>query len=123
MHYSSLLLFYVRSPQESAAFYEKLLATPPVESSETFAMFPMKSGLMLGLWARDGVVPSAGPETGGGELAFALDTDAAVDEQYRVLTARGVAIAQEPTRMEFGYTFVALDPDGHRLRIYTRDGA
>lgn len=122
MHYSSLLLLYVRSPQASAAFYEKLLASPPLESSDTFAMFVMKSGLKLGLWARDGVLPGAGPETGGSELAFCLESNAAVDEQYRAVSALGIAIAQEPTHMDFGYTFLALDPDGHRLRIYARAG-
>jgi predicted enzyme related to lactoylglutathione lyase len=27
-------------------------------------------------------------------------------------------IVQPPTRMEFGYTCTALDPDGHRLRVF-----
>jgi hypothetical protein len=27
-------------------------------------------------------------------------------------------IAQAPTAMDFGMTFVALDPDGHRLRVF-----
>jgi hypothetical protein len=31
---------------------------------------------------------------------------------------RKLPIAQEPTAAEFGYTFVALDPDGHRLRVF-----
>ena len=31
---------------------------------------------------------------------------------------RGLEIIQRPTEMEFGLTFVALDPDGHRLRVY-----
>jgi hypothetical protein len=30
----------------------------------------------------------------------------------------GLVIAQTPARLEFVYTFVALDPDGHRLRAY-----
>jgi predicted enzyme related to lactoylglutathione lyase len=30
----------------------------------------------------------------------------------------GVAIAQKPVEMDFGYTFTALDPDGHRLRVF-----
>ena len=29
-----------------------------------------------------------------------------------------LTIIQQPTRMEFGYTGMALDPDGHRLRLY-----
>jgi hypothetical protein len=27
-------------------------------------------------------------------------------------------MAQTPTEMDFGTTFVALDPDGHRLRVF-----
>jgi predicted enzyme related to lactoylglutathione lyase len=30
----------------------------------------------------------------------------------------GARIAQPPTRMDFGFTGVALDPDGHRLRVF-----
>ncbi|WP_374468302.1 hypothetical protein [Ferrovibrio sp.] len=28
------------------------------------------------------------------------------------------AILQPPTAMDFGYTFLAADPDGHRLRVF-----
>ena len=31
---------------------------------------------------------------------------------------QGIPILQEPTSMDFGFTFLALDPDGHRLRIF-----
>jgi len=31
--------------------------------------------------------------------------------------AKGLAIVQPPENLDFGRTFVALDPDGHRLRI------
>jgi predicted enzyme related to lactoylglutathione lyase len=27
-------------------------------------------------------------------------------------------VAQKPTDMDFGRTFVVLDPDGHRIRVY-----
>ena len=42
--------------------------------------------------------------------------DAAVRELHADWSARGLTIAQAPTAMDFGFTFVALDPDGHRLR-------
>jgi hypothetical protein len=29
-----------------------------------------------------------------------------------------VSIIQEPTDMDFGRTFVGLDPDGHRVRVF-----
>ena len=34
--------------------------------------------------------------------------------------AQGLRILQSITDMDFGRTFVALDPDGHRLRAYVR---
>jgi predicted enzyme related to lactoylglutathione lyase len=30
----------------------------------------------------------------------------------------GLDIIQEPTKMDFGFTFTAADPDGHRLRVF-----
>lgn len=27
----------------------------------------------------------------------------------------------KPTTLDFGYTFVAIDPDGHRLRVCATD--
>ena len=39
-------------------FYGALLQTAPVESSPTFALFLLDSGLKLGLWARDTVAPA-----------------------------------------------------------------
>jgi len=31
-----------------------------------------------------------------------------------------VEILQAPVTLEFGHTFVGADPDGHRLRVYSR---
>lgn len=44
-----------------------------------------------------------------------------VEQLYRDWTARGFAIPLEPTTLAFGYTFVATDPDGHRLRVCATD--
>ena len=85
----NFILLYVDSPAASAAFYVGLLGTPPVENSPTFAMFAMKSGLMLGLWKRDGVAPAAQAGTFGGELAFAVENDAAVSRLHAEWSAKG----------------------------------
>lgn len=55
------------------------------------------------------------------ELAFMVDDDAAVDRLYATWRAAGMPIEQQPTVAVFGRTFVALDPDGHRLRVCTLD--
>lgn len=44
----NLVLFYVKNPAKSEEFYKNLLDTQPIESSPTFAMFIMKTGLRLG---------------------------------------------------------------------------
>jgi catechol 2,3-dioxygenase-like lactoylglutathione lyase family enzyme len=112
----SFILLYVQNPPASAVFYEKLLGRPAVESSTNFSMFVLDNGLRVGLWRRDDVQPKPIAEPGGAEILFHFDDDKAVDTAYADWRERGMTIAQEPTLMDFGYTFVALDPDGHRLR-------
>lgn len=114
----NFVLLYVESPAASAAFYADLLGRPPVELSPTFAMFTMDSGLMLGLWSRRTVAPAASATGCGGEAAFAVADAEAVRALHGEWSRRGLTVAQAPTQMDFGYTFVALDPDGHRLRVF-----
>lgn len=116
----NFVILYVENARESAAFYAELLGKGPVESSANFAMFALSSGVMLGLWTRRDVKPAASP-AGGGELAITVADRAAVlalHEEWR----RNLRIAQEPTEMDFGFTFTALDPDGHRLRVFAPQG-
>jgi catechol 2,3-dioxygenase-like lactoylglutathione lyase family enzyme len=117
----NFILLYVESPKTSEAFYADILGRPAADSSPTFVMFAMTSGVMLGLWKRDGVAPAASAP-GGGEIAFAVPNAEAVDAQCADWRARGLPIVQSPTDMDFGRTFVALDPDGHRLRVFAPAG-
>jgi catechol 2,3-dioxygenase-like lactoylglutathione lyase family enzyme len=118
----NFVLFYVESPAASAAFYQKLLGRPPVEQSPTFAMFAMNSGVMLGLWSRHTVEPATTTAGGGGEIAVTERDAAAVDKTHVEWKELGLPILQAPTNLDFGRTFVALDPDGHRLRVFYPTG-
>ena len=111
----SLAILYVDDPARSAAFYSGLLGLKTIEQSPTFCMLALPSGLALGLWSRGTVEPAAAAAGGGGELAF---TAADVDAVHAEWAERGLPILQAPTEMDFGRTFVALDPDGHRLRVF-----
>ena len=51
-------------------------------------------------------------------MAFTVDDADAVRARHAEWTGRGLTIAQPPTELDFGHTFVALDPDGHRLRVF-----
>ena len=113
----NLVVLYVKDSDASAAFYEKLLDRPIAQSSPKFSVLPLGGGGMLGLWQRDAVEPPIGNELGGGEIVFTVaDTDA-VNAAHETWKTRGAKIALAPTTVPFGHTFVALDPDGHRLRV------
>lgn len=113
----SFVLLYVENPPASAAFYAGLLGKPVAETSATFAMLPLSDEIMLGLWSRRDVEPVA-TAPGGGEVCFSVGDAAEVERTHADWKGRGLPIAQKPTAMDFGHTFVALDPDGHRLRVF-----
>ncbi|WP_409997791.1 MULTISPECIES: VOC family protein [unclassified Bradyrhizobium] len=117
----NLILLYVEDPARSRAFYEKLLGRAPAASFPTYVAFEFTNGLYLGLWstkAANFVSSGTGHRS---ELAFMVDDDAAVDRLYAAWRDAGVSIEQEPSVAVFGRTFVAVDPDEHRLRVCTPD--
>ncbi|MGO8919895.1 MAG: VOC family protein [Stellaceae bacterium] len=114
----SFMILYVDSPKASGSFYADLLGRKPVQASPAFVLFALDSGLMLGLWSRHAVEPAATAAGAGGELAFAVKDAAAVEATFSDWGERGLRIAQKPVDLDFGRSFVALDPDGHRLRVF-----
>lgn len=123
MNHPDLIILYVDNLPASESFYTNLLGMPPAESSPVFAMFVLANGLKLGLWARHMVEPAVTAAAGGGELCIMVDGSAAADALHADWLGRGLKIAQPPTGKEFGYTFVLLDPDGHRLRVFAPGAA
>jgi catechol 2,3-dioxygenase-like lactoylglutathione lyase family enzyme len=119
----SFVLLYVDNPPASAAFYAELLGKQPIENSPTFAMLPLSDAVMLGLWIRRNVDPKAIAPAGGSEIAFTVGNADAVNAMHDDWKRRGIAIAQAPTGMDFGHTFTAQDPDGHRIRVFSRTAA
>ena len=117
----TMTILYVDAPLASADFYAGILGCKPVEAQATFAMFVLEGGARLGLWSRHTVEPAApdGDLGGRGELAFSVADVTTVQTTYADWRTRGLKILQAPTDMDFGHTFTALDPDGHRLRVYT----
>jgi len=116
----NLIILYVDSPARSARFYTELLHKQPVHATDNFAKFKLDSGLMLGLWARQTVTPRAISAGRGGELAIPVPDRETVRALHADWTERGIPIAQPPTDLDIGHTFVGLDPDGHRLRVFAR---
>ena len=113
----NLVVLYVDDAQASSTFYQTLLGCPVAQSSPKFVVLPLGNDVMLGLWQRDAVVPPSASQPACSEISWAVANEEAVRATYETWTTRGVRIAQPPTAMPFGHTFVALDPDGHRLRV------
>lgn len=111
----ALVILLVADPARSASFYRELLGIEPAEQSPTFAMFPLPSGVALGLWSSATTSPPVTGSAGASELCF-IEED--VDGVHESWVQRGIPIAQSPTDLDFGRTFVALDPDGHRVRVF-----
>jgi predicted enzyme related to lactoylglutathione lyase len=118
MSHPNFALLYVDDALISARFYADILEIEPVEAQAAFALFVLRSGLKLGLWAKSDVLPAVTAPSGSSELAIALKSEQEFEHLYQNWQARGVVIAQVPTSMDFGLTFVALDPNGHRLRVF-----
>ncbi|MBH1804683.1 VOC family protein [Stenotrophomonas maltophilia] len=116
----STLLQYVRDVAASATFYSGILGKPPVEQSPGFALFLLGDGAALGLWQRDDVQPAVSAQAGAAELAMLVANPETVQQTHDAWRALGVQILQAPVTLEFGHTFVGVDPDGHRLRVYSR---
>ncbi|MGD8165448.1 VOC family protein [Pantoea sp. FN0307] len=117
----NLLILYVSSPEQSSMFYERLFEKPADVVLPTWAAFTFDNGLSLGLWstqAKDFVSNGQNNRT---ELCFMVTNNEAVEALYTRWVRAGVEIEQPPKDAVFGRTFVALDPDGHRLRVCIPD--
>lgn len=114
----NIVILYVADVPASLAFWSALLGRPAVEEAETFALLPLGGGTMLGLWKVGDVAPAATTTGGGTEICITVGSGAEVDATHADWAARGLAILQAPTEMDFGRTFTTADPDGHRVRVY-----
>ncbi|HYJ12263.1 MAG TPA: VOC family protein [Thermomicrobiales bacterium] len=109
-------ILYVADVPRSVAFYRDLFGVEPVQDLPTFGMFVQSPGRAWGLWQREAVKPAVDAPAGGAEYCLPVESREEIDTLAASWRERGIPIVQEPTEMDFGYTFVALDPDGHRLR-------
>lgn len=121
MNTPNLFLLYVEDPPSSAAFYETLFGRPPTATFPTYAAFTFEGGMTVGLWstsARDFVSAGTGHRS---ELSFMVADTEEVMQLYERWRQAGVTIEQAPHEAVFGLTFVAFDPDGHRIRVCMPD--
>jgi predicted enzyme related to lactoylglutathione lyase len=117
----NLLLFYVRDPLESALFYEKIFSSKPVAAFPTYVAFSFENGLTFGLWSKQAKNYVSGGTGHLSELSFMVKDEQMVRELRKQWGELGVIIEQDLHEAVFGLTFVALDPDHHRIRVCIPD--
>lgn len=117
----NLLILYVANPVVSSKFYENLFNKKPDFVVPTWAAFSFENGLNLGLWSTQAPDFVSCGEGNRSELSFMVEDTQRVDALYRQCLSSGIQIEQEPKQAVFGKTFVALDPDGHRIRVCMPD--
>ncbi|WP_068089366.1 VOC family protein [Polycladidibacter stylochi] len=115
------VILYVSNVKDSTDFYKKILGKAPVQSFEEFSLFLLERDFMLGLQAKEGIDPKAQEHFGGVELSLSDVDRKTVDLLHSQWSDMGVNIELPPQDLAFGYTFVANDPDGHRLRVCATD--
>jgi predicted enzyme related to lactoylglutathione lyase len=116
----NLVLFYVSNIENSTNFYSELLNVQPIHTEPNYVMFLLKSGLRLGLWSQTDAEPKPTSLGGGSELAILVAYDQTIDELFMDYQNKNLTMIQPPTHMDFGYTFVTCDPDGHRIRFFSK---
>lgn len=117
----NLLLFYVENPQQSAFFYEKIFKLKPIASYPTYVAFTFENGLTFSLWSKRAENFTTAGIGHRCELSFMAKDEQSVRDLRQQWGVLGVTIEQELHEAVFGLTFVALDPDGHRIRVCIPD--
>lgn len=115
------IILYVSDIQLSTQFYTTILGQQPIETYEEFSVFTLSECMILGLQTKEGIDPKPNGQVGGFEICLSDVNKQQVEIIYQQWQALQITILLEPTQLEFGYTFVALDPDGHRLRVCATD--
>ncbi|MGP9827384.1 VOC family protein [Ectopseudomonas khazarica] len=123
MNRPNLLVLYVADPLRSSAFYRQLLQQAPSSEFPSYVSFALNDQLHLGLWSEQADNFQSSGSGHRSEFGYLVEREADVERLYARWRALGVEIEQPLARAVFGPTFVALDPDGHRLRVCMRDAS
>ncbi|WP_412048961.1 VOC family protein [Hoeflea sp. Naph1] len=111
-----MVVLHVADPVASGAFYSALLERPLVQSNPVFSMLPLSDSVRLGLWAASEADPDGQSAPGASEISFNVADRESLVKRHADWVAKGHKIILDPVEMPFGDTFVAADPDGHRVR-------
>lgn len=114
-------VLYVKDIETSKKFYTGTFECEGQVLSPTFVSFSLGEGVTIELKQLAQVLPSANIMGGGTELSLVVEDANTLNALYDQWKTKGVIFLQTPTELVFGLTFVAIDPDGHRIRVFTQN--
>ena len=114
------IVLYVENIKTSTEFYTHLFSCEAKALSPTFVSLNFKSGSLLELKQRAETLPPSDITGGGTELSMAASSKENLMQIHEQWKSLGVTFLQPPTELVFGTTFVALDPDKHRIRVFSQ---
>jgi len=114
-------VLYVENIEISKNFYTNTFEYEGEVLSPTFISFPLGDGVTIELKQLAQVSPPAKITGGGTELSLIVENSKVLHNLYEQWENKGVKFVQTPTELSFGITFVAIDPDGHRIRVFTQN--
>jgi predicted enzyme related to lactoylglutathione lyase len=118
---SVVSIVYVNDAPAAARFYGDLLDMKPSFETPGYITFDLGPGADLALWSGQFEDLSLDvPRTSEVCLAIGGGSDE-VNAIFKQWQSKGVTIVQEPHDAGFGPTFLAVDPDGNRIRVAPRD--
>jgi catechol 2,3-dioxygenase-like lactoylglutathione lyase family enzyme len=112
-------VLYVEDIDISRKFYSDIFECEGVVLSPTFVSFPF-GGALIELKQRAQALPPTQTTGGGTELSLSVEDPKTLRIIYELWEAKKVKLIQDLTELVFGITFVAVDPDGHRIRVFTQ---
>lgn len=114
-------VLYVENIEISKNFYTNTFECDGEVLSPTFISFSLGDGVSIELKQLAQVSPKAHITGGGTELSLMVDNSKVLHHLYEQWENKGVKFIQTPVELIFGITFVAIDPDGHRIRVFTQN--
>ncbi|CAM3772414.1 VOC family protein [Vibrio aquimaris] len=110
-------VLYVEDIQVSQGFYTKVLGCESRTLSPTCMEIKFANDTTLLLKQNSNLVPTSCITGGGTELSILVEDQTKLESLYQNWKNQSVDFAQEPKELSYGVSFVALDPDEHRIRV------
>ncbi|TKF33853.1 glyoxalase [Vibrio kanaloae] len=111
-------VLYVADIHRSMDFYAKAFDCEPKLLSPTFAALDFADNVKITLKQADFLTPASTVKGGGTEISMPLADKETLGNLYQTWAEKGIQFEQVPEESVYGINFLAVDPDGHRIRVF-----